>query len=382
MRRWYVWIPITIGLFVLLLRQTRPWDAAALASRLDWTPLIIAILLNAVIILGWAIRSRWLMAAVGSPMGTAPLIPVVTFANTVNNMTPASSGEVLRAMILHRRHAVPYASSTAVILSERLWGMGIMLVTAAAASVGTVFPAPPWLIVLAWIAAIAASFGPSIVYALGLRPGRAAAHYAAGGGPHPSRPRKVAGHIATVDERLSVVLTRPAAAIAFVASTAMIFVGFAAQLWLVLVALEDPIGIVGVWAAYGLAIVAGRLSSLPFGLGATDVVLVVLLQAQGVDPATAGAAALLLRLVDTLPLGIVGLLSWIYLNRTEESSVAAAAERAAAAAALGGPGPADGSAAGGARAAGDGDAAIRPTPDVHGSSVVGATAAAAADETG
>lgn len=324
MRRWYIWLPITAGLFILLLRQTRPWDAAALASRLDWTPLILAILLNAVIILGWAIRSRWLMAAVGSPVGVAPLVPVVTFANTVNNMTPASSGEVLRAMILHRRHAVPYANSTAVILSERLWGMGIMLVTAAAASVGTVFPAEPWLIVLAWVAAIAASFGPSIVYALGLRPGRAAAHYAAGGGLHPSRPRKIAGHIATVDERLSVVLTRPSAAIAFVASTAMIFVGFAAQLWLVLVALEDPVGIVGVWAAYGLAIVAGRLSSLPFGLGATDVVLVVLLQAQGVDPATAGAAALLLRLVDTLPLGIVGTLSWVYLSRSTGGSPVAA----------------------------------------------------------
>jgi uncharacterized protein (TIRG00374 family) len=317
MRRWYVWLPISVGLLALLGWRTRPWDAAALASRLDAWPLLVAVALNALVVLLWAVRSRSLMAAVGSPMGTLQLVPVTSFANTVNNLTPASSGEVLRAMILRRKFGVPYAPSTAVILLERVWAIGLMLVSAGAAAFGTLIAAPPWLVALAWTAALVAAFAPSLLYALDLRPGRVLKRWAAPPveGEHRSRAGRLAHHAVDVDDRLELILTRPRWSAHFVATTAIIFATFAIQLWLVLYALEQPIPIAGVWAAYGLAICAGVVSALPFGLGATDVVLVVLLGAQGVDPATAGAAALILRLVTTLPLGILGTASWIWLNR-------------------------------------------------------------------
>jgi uncharacterized protein (TIRG00374 family) len=101
----------------------------------------------------------------------------------------------------------------------------------------------------------------------------------------------------------------------FVVTTALIFVCFAGQLWLVLSAFGSEIMIAGVWAAYGLSICAGVISALPFGLGAADAVLVILLVAQGVDAATAGAAAIVLRAVTTLPLGIAGTASWILLGK-------------------------------------------------------------------
>jgi hypothetical protein len=87
--------------------------------RLALLALVVA--LNVVVIGAWAVRSERLMAAVGHPLPVTSLVPIVSFANTINNLTPASAGEAVRALILRRRHGVPYGRSTAVIVAERLW---------------------------------------------------------------------------------------------------------------------------------------------------------------------------------------------------------------------------------------------------------------------
>lgn len=314
MRRWLIWLPISLGLLALLVWRTRPWEAAALAGRLDLVPLAAAVGLNIVVIAAWAVRSAGLMRAVGYPLSIRQLVPVVSFANTVNNLTPASSGEVLRAVILKRRYGVPYERSTAVILAERFWAILIMLATALAASVGSLVAAGPALVLIAWIAAAVLVVLPSAAYRAGIRPGRVAERIAMRRGAGSGRLRSIAARLAAVDDLLARIITDPARAAAFIVSTLVIFAVFAAQLWLVLVALGSPLSGLGVWAALGLSIVAGVISALPFGLGAADVVLVVLLGAQGLAPTEAGAAALLLRLSATLPLGIVGTVSWLQLT--------------------------------------------------------------------
>jgi glycosyltransferase 2 family protein len=314
MRRWLIWLPISVGLLALLVWRTRPWEAAALAGRLDAVPLMAAIGLNALVIAAWAVRSAGLMGAVAYPLTLRQLVPVVSFANTVNNLTPASSGEVLRAVILKRRYGVPYERSTAVILAERFWAILIMLATALAASAGTLVAAGPPAVAAAWLAAAVAVVAPSLAYRLGIRPGRVAERIASRAGRVPARLRSVAERLAAVDDLLTSIVTSPRQAAAFIASTLAIFALFAAQLWLVLAALGSPLSPLGVWAALGLSIVAGVISALPFGLGAADVVLVLLLGAQGLAPTEAGAAALLLRVTATLPLGIVGTASWLQLT--------------------------------------------------------------------
>ncbi len=68
------------------------------------------------------------------------------------------------------------------------------------------------------------------------------------------------------------------------------------------------------WGALGLATVAGVLSLLPFGLGATDLVLAAMLTSLGVPAAAAGAIAFGYRLVSTLPLGLLGTASYAWLS--------------------------------------------------------------------
>jgi hypothetical protein len=106
------------------------------------------------------------------------------------------------------------------------------------------------LVALAWVLAAVAAFGPSIIYAVRLRPGRLAAAYADRGGAHPGRLRKAAGHLAVVDERLATILTQPWRAIQFVLTSIVIFAAMALQLWLVLFALGNRC-VLGVWAASG-----------------------------------------------------------------------------------------------------------------------------------
>jgi uncharacterized protein (TIRG00374 family) len=313
MRRWYVWLPISLGILVLLLWRTRPWEAADLASGLDLAPLVAAGGLNLVVIALWAVRSRSLMAAVGNPLGSLELVPIVSFANTINNLTPASSGEVLRAVILKQRHGVSYRNSAAVILAERMWAIGLMLVTAAAAALGTLIPAAAAAIVAAWTFAGVLAFSPSLAYRAGIRPGRVGARLATSSSSE--RLRRFGQGLTDVDDRLAAILLDPRRSVHFVLTTVVIFAVFAAQLWLVLLAFDLTLPAAGAWAAIGLATCAGVLSALPFGLGAADAVLVILLVAQGVSTPTAAAAAIVLRSVATLPLGIAGTISWVHLRR-------------------------------------------------------------------
>jgi uncharacterized protein (TIRG00374 family) len=333
MRRWWVWLTVSVVLLALLVWRTRPWEALALGARP--LPLIGVLFLDVVVVAAWALRSAALMRAVGQPISATSLVPVVSFANTVNNLTPASSGEALRAVILNRRHGVPYARSTAVILAERFWAIWIMGVTAAAAAVGTIIPAPAWLTLLAWVTAVVLTLVPVIVHRAGLRPALVASRVAGGrqtddpdaeapiaDEPRPGLRRRVARLLVDVDEHLGAILQSGSATAGFLGWTAAVFVAFALQLWLVLVALGVELSLAAAWAALGLATIAGVLSALPFGLGAADLVLTGLLVGLGVDPSAAAAAALLLRVTVTLPLGLAGTASWVALSRSSEATSA------------------------------------------------------------
>ena len=99
---------------------------------------------------------------------------------------------------------------------------------------------------------------------------------------------------------------------------------------------------------------AGVLSALPFGLGAADAVIALVLIGQGMPPATATLVTILMRLVGTLPTGILGAISYVWLNRTDPGLVDSSVAPAASGPALGDgpeggsdPGPAGGPSAGG-----------------------------------
>jgi uncharacterized protein (TIRG00374 family) len=321
MRRWYVWVSVSVVLFALLVWRTRPWEV--FETEADWRLLIAAVALNVVVVAAWTIRSERLLAAIGHPLGLAALVPIVSFANTINNLTPASSGEALRAVILRRRHDVPLSRSTAIILVERLWAIWIMALSAGAAALGILVPAHSLLVVGGWVTATAMIFAPAVAYRLGLRPAMAVAKVI-DAGPERRRRVRLAAFLTEIDTSLATLLASPGVASVFVASTAVVFTATAVQLWLILFALGHVVPLLATWAALGLGTIAGVLSALPFGLGAADVVVTGLLVGLGVPAAAAAAAALLLRATVTLPLGLAGTASWVVLNRGRDATSAGA----------------------------------------------------------
>jgi uncharacterized protein (TIRG00374 family) len=315
LRRWYVYVPVSLVLLAGVTWRAQPWNALDRLERLPVVIPIAIVLLSLALILLWADRSASLLAGVGYPLSRLTLAPIVAFANTVNNLTPASSGEALRAVVLRERHGIPIRRSAPVILMERIYALYLMAITAIGLALVEEVHKPQFVLLALVILAFLA-FLPNLAYEfLHVRPlawaGRLLAHLV-----HRPGTARIAGVLAEVDGHLEMLLTHPARAIGFVIRTLLVFAVYAAILTLALYGLGESIPPWTAWAAYGLAMVAGVLSSLPFGLGATDTVLTILLVRWGIPLEVAALSALLLRFLQTLPTGIVGALAYIYVSRS------------------------------------------------------------------
>ncbi|HLO36704.1 MAG TPA: lysylphosphatidylglycerol synthase domain-containing protein, partial [Candidatus Deferrimicrobium sp.] len=126
LRRPIVWLPISIGLLVLLVWRSRVWEAGSALDGLDGRPVIGGVLVCAAIAILWAVRSADLLAAAGRRVGVLPLVPMTTFANTINNLTPGSAGEIVRMYLLRAHHDVDYATSGAIVFIERVGAIGYL----------------------------------------------------------------------------------------------------------------------------------------------------------------------------------------------------------------------------------------------------------------
>jgi glycosyltransferase 2 family protein len=325
LRRPIVWLPISIGLLALLVWRSRLWEAGTTLKGLDPGPLVAAVILSLVVAVLWAIRSADLLAAAGRGVGVLPLVPMTTFANTINNLTPGSAGEIVRMYLLRVHHGVDYATSGAVVLVERIGAIGYLASSALLVWLSWLGVLPLPITVVLAIALVA---GPGIAYRLGLRPlavtRRIPLRRLIGAG----RWERVGDWLARVDGTIAGLIGDPRHLLAFVILSGGIFVVYDAQLLLVGRALGVTVDPFAAWGALGLATTVGVLSLLPFGLGTTDLTLVALLGVAGVPTVDAVAMTFGYRIVSTLPLSIGGIASFAYLSARLPASGMGGAARA------------------------------------------------------
>jgi uncharacterized protein (TIRG00374 family) len=327
LRRPIVWIPITVALLVLVAWRARLWETGSRLGAVEPMPLVIAIALNGAVLVLWAVRSADLLGGAGRPVGVRPLIPMTALANTVNNITPGSVGELLRLYLLRERHGVNYQTGAAVVLVERIVAIGYLAGSGAIA----------WLVHIAGLPGLVAAGGflvlavlPAAPYALGVRPSAIVSALPLGGLVGQRRWERATRALGRVDATIGALLTNPVRLAVFAGSTALILAIYAAQLCLVATALGVGLDPLAAWGALGLAITVGVLSFLPFGLGATDLVLVTLLGTLGVDPPAAAAIVFGYRLAATVPLALAGSLSYAFVSATLPEGGTGVALRAAA----------------------------------------------------
>ncbi len=315
LRHWYVYGPIAVAIIGLLLWRARVWDAGDLLKTADSRPLLVAVLINAVVIVSWAVRSHDLLKRLGWTVSVQALVPIVNFANTINGITPASAGEVLRAVMLRQRHDVAYRDGAAIILLERVYALGLIFVSSVACFVVATFGGA--LGALTTIGAVVLAISPIVIYRRDRRFSRPLELVTDRLPSRWHRPRHLVGQLRTVEDQVAAVLKTTGAALVFIAVSAVIFVTMDVQLLLVAQAVGVSIDPIQGWAALGLGAMAGVISALPFGLGALDAVIAIVLVSFGTDAAAAALITVLLRLVATLPTGLFGAASFVYLNRTD-----------------------------------------------------------------
>jgi uncharacterized membrane protein YbhN (UPF0104 family) len=236
---------------------------------------------------------------------------MTAFANTINNLTPGSAGEVLRLYLLRAHHGVDYASGGAVIVVERLGAIGY-LASSAVLSWLTWTGSLPGAVAIGLMSVLVAA--PGVVYGLGLRPFDIVRSLPIGRLIGRERWVDLGHWLGRVDDTVARLLGQPRRLIAFAVACTTIFVLTAAQLVLVGRAVGVTVDPLEAWGALGLATLAGVASLLPFGLGATDLTLAALLGVAGVPPLQAAAMAFGYRLVSTVPLGLAGVASYAYLS--------------------------------------------------------------------
>jgi hypothetical protein len=313
-RRWYVYVPIGLGILAILVWQTRAWEATDALARADPGLILLALALDSVVIVGWTMRSRRLLQILGHPISPTELVPIVVFANTVAALTPASLGEALRAVVMRRRHAVPYRVGAAVILIERVLSLYLLAAWTAVAVIALGLAESSRLPAALLMAGIAASI-PLAVARSGVSLARQARRLAASMPLAPERTRRIAEVLGEVEDLVRRVLREPQEVAWFCVWTAVVFAASAGQIWLVARALKATVDPLAAWAALGSGLLAGILSALPFGLGAADAVFAVGLVAAGLPPALAALVALIVRVVNNLPTAALGAIAYASLSR-------------------------------------------------------------------
>lgn len=312
-RRHFLWrLSVLYGLALVFLSlviwRSRVWEAGDSFERVGAATIVAVPLLSLLVAPPLALRGREILATLGYRVKAAALIPVSFYGNTVGFLTPAASGELLRPSMLERGFGVPIARGAAVVLYERLFSMYMMCVSGLLAFTWTgTIPITAGVGLLP--VSLALPFLPSTVVRLfDLRLERVSPHL-------PRVIRSRLGGLSEASDSIdklwrSVGLTSSFTAISLVVCGLM-----ALQFWLLVEGTGESISPSEAWVVLFAANMAGVLSGLPLGLGASDAVMVSLLNAYGVELSAAAAIAVLVRVLINLPTGILGLVAYLVAVR-------------------------------------------------------------------
>lgn len=300
----FIVLLISAGVIVGLLQKVNPGMVIQKSGHVAWSRVWLAIALNIPVSALRAWRSQYLVDRLGYRVPWLRMAGSQLAGQTLSWLTPAAAGDMVRPYMWRNWDGVPVSAGVAAVLYERLvtvFQMGVLggwLATAvflpAAAVAGlsvvalVVLLAPWWMSVLT----------------------RRLHRTEHTGG----RPGIVAGLLRALVRLQDLGLSLRVAVI-FTSLTLGVFLLSGFQILLIAWGVGAGLALWVAVSAYCLSQLAGSVSTLPFGLGATDVVVIGLLTATGMGAVSAAAITILLRLATTLPLGIAGAIGILILGR-------------------------------------------------------------------
>ncbi|MGH7765536.1 MAG: lysylphosphatidylglycerol synthase transmembrane domain-containing protein [Candidatus Dormibacteraceae bacterium] len=300
---------IGLGIGVVLLWLSHPaaiWEALQEVALL---PILGALLLNGPVVVLRSIRAQVVLRFLGHASPFLHMIRVQLVGQTSSSVTPAASGDYLRAYIWRRTQGIPVRDGAAVVTFERLYSLYLL------GAVAVILIALPRFGIIGWAGAVAAFGAATVAPVVAEVIAPPSIERWALSRVTRARPlsRFAEGALEMADN-LRRLISSPALLAQTSALTLAIFVISGFQVWLLLASLGDVIHITQAVAVYTVSQVGGILSTLPFGLGAADAILVTVVAGYGVTFADAATTAVLLRATSTLPLGLAGLVEYLRLE--------------------------------------------------------------------
>ncbi len=299
-------LAVAAGLIAVVVAVYRPWEVWSFEISF-FGALATALVLEVLLVLVWANRHSLVLREAGAAIPARKLLWLVTFSGTANSLTPAATGEVARAWLLHRNFGVAVEQSAGAILFERVFMFGFMALTALSAGLiasgGT-----------GWLSALGG--GAVIVYVVGT----------------PSlvgllAPRQPTSDESSVRNRIRSVLARASDVWSNRRATLLTALWSAAAFAImgtIFKIAADRVGLeldaMTVWALVGGATAAGVLSALPFGLGAAELSAVGIGALIGLDTQAVAAAFVMYRILFTLPIAVAGSVAYGRLMLSDGSS--------------------------------------------------------------
>lgn len=313
MKRWQFWLGVLISL-VLLYLALRGLGLEDLGSALQdanywWLVPGVAVYFVGVWVRAW--RWHYLLRPIKA-IPTTTMFPIVTIGYFGNNILPARAGELLRAIVLKRRQGVPISASLATIIVERVYDGVVML--------GFVFVNLPELARLTsdsgfvgdirTVAVLGSLlfFGALAVFLLAaMFPERASAII-----------HKVAERFLSLRYREKLLplverflsglesLRSPREALMVFLTSVLIWLLETAKYWFVMHAFPFTVSFFTLMLMNGIVNLTTTIPSAPGYVGTFDAPGIAVLQAYGVEKATAAAYTLVLHAALWLPITALG----------------------------------------------------------------------------
>lgn len=278
-------------------------------QQADVMLLLAALVINVPVVWLRALRAQVMIRHLKFRVPMRSMLPIQLFGQTSSTITPAASGDYVRAYLWRSSSAVPVRVGAAVVTFERLYSLFLLV------AVSMLLILLPRHGVMGWIGVAigltAATFAPLLFE---MMPTGLERWALAKLGKARFMGRFQEGATVMVDQ-LRNLMKSPLLLAWTAALTVLNFVAMGTQLWLVMLSLDHRVPITQAVAANSTSQVAGIISTLPFGIGSQDAILVTVFAGYGVTVALAASAAVLLRAATTVPLALAGLGAYLMIER-------------------------------------------------------------------
>ena len=291
---------------IVISHPDRIW---ASLQQADLMPVLAALVLNVPVVWLRALRAQVLVRHLEHRVPMRAMLPIQLVGQTSSTITPAASGDYVRAYLWRSSSGVPLRTGAAVVTFERLYSLFLLV------AVSILLIALPRHGVIGWIGVAigltAATFAPMLFEMMPTSLERWALTKLAKGR---FMNRFAEGATVMIDQFRNL-MKAPLTLALTSALTIVNFIVMGAQLWLVMLALSHRVPITQAVAANSTSQVAGIISTLPFGIGSQDAILVTVFAGYGVTVALAASAAVLLRASTTVPLALAGLGAYLMVEK-------------------------------------------------------------------